>query len=640
MNDVEKIAASVRYEPAACDLVVFIHGFNAKSKELTGLIDALHEARPDAAILAPDLPYSASQRGLWCKEEAVAIVDRLVQAITLLDKRKRESGGSGYGKIVLVGHSFGAVLARKIAIVAHGETPEAAFEAGLDGHKAVLPWAGRIERLVLLAGMTRGWAASSAMDWWTSFQWGLGSTIVEALMSWTTLPTIFSIRKGAPFLIQTRLQWLALMRHLNAQPGTRQRFFSVQLLGSVDDFVAPDDNVDFAVDFADSGKDRSFFYINVSGSDHASVVQMNQRSDPRVEIRRARLIEAVRDDAKELEQSPFGVSRDLMADNLPPEPDDSVTDVVFVIHGIRDRGFWTQKIAAAVKQSALRNPRDESGRPRKFCSVTASYGYFAMGPFMFPWVRWQKAAWLMDRYTEARACYPRAEFSYVGHSNGTYLLAHALRAYPAARFKNVVFAGSVVRCDYDWLRFMSGEGMEPERKARVQRVLNYVATADWVVAMLPKAVQPLRNFDLGSAGFDGFKQADPGSGIHEVRYVKGSHSAGLVESQWDEIAKFVVTGEAPTDVNTDYDHGQNPFWKKWSARATPVFAGGVAIVLVIGLAILYWMLFAEHSPVTCSAGAKACTEAINDGWVRFKFLLPVAVFLIYWKLVKTVVTKL
>jgi pimeloyl-ACP methyl ester carboxylesterase len=641
MSEVEKIVASVTHEDGATDLVVFVHGFNARIGELAGLISTLHEARPEAAILAPEMPYSASRLGMWCREDAAKIVDWLVQAIDRLDNRKRQGGGAGYEKIVLVGHSFGAVIARKIAIVAHGETPDAAFEPGLDGYKTELPWAQRIERVVLLAGMTRGWSPSSAMNWWTSFQWGLGSTIVEAFMSWTTLPTIFSIRKGAPFLIQTRLQWLALMRQLNAQRETRQGFFSVQLLGTVDDFVAPDDNVDFAVDFADDGNGRSFFYINVHGSDHSSVVKMNQRLDTKVQTRRERLTEAVSQSAQQLEQSLFRVAREHMADSLPPAPDDKVTDVVFVIHGIRDKGFWTQKIAAAVKQAAIGNPIDETGKKRKFSSVTASYGYFAMGPFMFPWVRWQKAAWLMDRYTEAKACYPCAKFSYVGHSNGTYLLAHALHAYPAARFKNVVFAGSVVRCDYDWRRFMVGDSVGPEWKPRVQRVLNYVATADWVVAMLPKAMQPLRRFDLGSAGFDGFIQADPKADIHEVRYVKGSHSAGLVETQWDEIAKFVVTGEVPAGGNADYDNEQDPFWTRWSARATSVFAGGVAAVLAIGLLILYWMLFAEHSPVTCSADMKVvCAEAINDGWVRLKFLLPVVVFLIYLKLVKTIITKL
>jgi len=134
-----------------------------------------------------------------------------------------------------------------------------------------------------------------------------------------------------------------------------------------------------------------------------------------------------------------------MADSLPPKPNRDVTDVVFVIHGIRDKEFWTQKIARRIKIEAVEL------ETRIFASRTETYGYFAMLPFMSRIVRQRKVEWLMDRYAEARACYPRAVFHYVGHSNGTYLAAQALRDYPAARFTNIVFAGSVVRRDYDWL---------------------------------------------------------------------------------------------------------------------------------------------------------------------------------------------
>lgn len=135
----------------------------------------------------------------------------------------------------------------------------------------------------------------------------------------------------------------------------------------------------------------------------------------------------------------------------------------------------------------------------------------------------------MDQYTEAVARYPNARFSYVGHSNGTYLLARALADYPAVRFHRVVFAGSVVRRTYDWRALR-------DRK-QVDGVLNFVATADWVVAIFPKAFQTVRLSDLGSAGHDGFEAP-----VGQVRYVCGGHGAALVEDNWDTIAKFVVDG--------------------------------------------------------------------------------------------------
>jgi hypothetical protein len=111
---------------------------------------------------------------------------------------------------------------------------------------------------VLLAGMNRGWTVSSAMDWLTSLQWGFAQLIGETLFRGR--PTIFAIRRGAPFLVQTRLQWLALM---STDYGPRPNLLAVQLLGSGDDQVSPDDNVDYSVDLVGSPGERSYFYVEV-----------------------------------------------------------------------------------------------------------------------------------------------------------------------------------------------------------------------------------------------------------------------------------------------------------------------------------------------------------------------------------------
>jgi pimeloyl-ACP methyl ester carboxylesterase len=158
-----------------------------------------------------------------------------------------------------------------------------------------------------------------------------------------------------------------------------------------------------------------------------------------------------------------------------------VTDVVFVIHGIRDKGFWTQKIARAIKLEA-------ASRKQDFRSVTTSYGYFAMAPFVLWWVRKQKAEWLMDQYAEARAHYRQAHFSYVGHSNGSYLVARALRDYPAAQFKRVALAGSVVRTDYRWHKL----------GARLQQVVTRPATGS--LRFFPRACSPFACSTWGVLG--------------------------------------------------------------------------------------------------------------------------------------------
>jgi hypothetical protein len=217
------------------------------------------------------------------------------------------------------------------------------------------------------------------------------------------------------------------------------------------------------------------------------------------------------------------------------QTDRSVTDVLFVIHGIRDYGFWTAHLARFIVERA----RDAKLRMVYF---TPKYGYFGLLPFLIPWSRMDKVRWFMDQYVEARALYPNARISYVGHSNGTYLLARALREYSTPRFHRVVFAGSVVRSDYEWSRYI------PDR---IGRVLNYVATSDWVVGIFPRflgRLGPLRSFfDLGGAGFDGFTSAprDPAAPVNDIGHIRGAHSAALREFNWQYIADFIVRDTIP-----------------------------------------------------------------------------------------------
>jgi pimeloyl-ACP methyl ester carboxylesterase len=243
-------------------------------------------------------------------------------------------------------------------------------------------------------------------------------------------------------------------------------------------------------------------------------------------------------------------------------PRDDKVGVVFVVHGIRDLGFWTSKIARRVVKEARQHGQD-------FATETSSYGYFAMLPFLLPWLRRQKVEWLMDRYAECRARYPQAAFHFVGHSNGTYLLARALEEYPCARFERVVLAGSVIPNDFHWTRF--------NQKGQIGAIVNFVATSDWVLALFPKAFQRMDNvvrwvfrrrwFDLGAAGHDGFAS---GKGLPDVFFVRGGHSAALREQLWEGIAKFVVNGKPPPAIPKDFREKKlNRFWR---------FIGGIAPV--------------------------------------------------------------
>lgn len=161
----------------------------------------------------------------------------------------------------------------------------------------------------------------------------------------------------------------------------------------------------------------------------------------------------------------------------------------------------------------------------------------------------KKVAWLVDLYIEARRKYPNAKFSYIGHSHGTFLAVKALDLHDEICFERIAFAGSVVNRGYDWAKLLELN--------RVSRVLNFSASADWVVGIFPKLAQIkpiglIMGQELGSAGCDPFNDSDKDSRVINNEYIKGSHGAAIKEQNWDELARFVVKNEIPPESTDEY----------------------------------------------------------------------------------------
>lgn len=127
-----------------------------------------------------------------------------------------------------------------------------------------------------------------------------------------------------------------------------------------------------------------------------------------------------------------------------------------------------------------------------------------------------------------------------------------------------MFAGSVVRQDYDWCRFLAApEGRPPE----VGQVCNFVATADGIGTVFPKAFQRLGILELGSAGHDGFN-APATLPLANRRFVAGGHGAALTEELWDNIARFVVAGEL-AETPAPVAASRQSRWSPYSAGSSP-----------------------------------------------------------------------
>ena len=117
------------------ELAIVLHGPHGSPEKMQGVSKAIEERSEDIDILAPILPYGGFF-GLLRTTSVEQIVRDVIEEVdnALADRERRGDGGT-YERLILVGYSCGAVIARKIAIVVHGETAEAPFVKDLKGSK-------------------------------------------------------------------------------------------------------------------------------------------------------------------------------------------------------------------------------------------------------------------------------------------------------------------------------------------------------------------------------------------------------------------------------------------------------------------------------------------------------------------------
>jgi pimeloyl-ACP methyl ester carboxylesterase len=498
---------------AHADLVVILHGLSGDAERMRSIHVLARRAYPQADILLPE--YSAGPLSNTDPRVIVGALDDHIQRLHRV---------YDYERIVLVGHSMGSLLLRKAFLHGHG----AASDIGQVPGSPEGRWVERVDRIVLLAGMNRGWSVGS--DGVEQSPMAPGRRLMASLgkrfgrLSGTGR-LIRSFERGSPFVADLRVDWVRFARPGAAKQGVRVPTV-IQLLGDTDDVVSARDN-------RDVGIAKDFVFIPVPQTGHSSILDAalpTDRTAGTPEQQRAeKIVAALIGDPGRLRQAYPGHETE----------DRSVKHVVFVLHGIRDYGDWT-----GVIESMIRKKAGVAAAEYRF--VRSSYGWFPMGGFLLLGQRQKNVRWFMDQYTQAVAQYPDAEISYVGHSNGTYLLASGLRNYGSLRVKRVFFAGSVVPIRFPWSTYMRAERGVP----RVRDVMNVVASDDAVVGVFPRFFEllweftPLRHtqlVDLGSAGFRGFTEKDI-----NVQYATGGHGAGIdvtESAKVKTIAAFIVYGE-------------------------------------------------------------------------------------------------
>lgn len=534
-------------------------------------------------VMVPGLRGADTDRKLWERlaqelgqEGDVALVDYAAHvfsngdALTIAqrvnDQVQKIWEARQYPRVVLVGNSMGALIARKAFLYSQG--------AADDNPRTATAWSNKLARLVLLAGMSRGWDLSGEKP--ADMRWYVHVACIAALWFGRLTYTgrlLMQMESGEAFVANLRLEW---MRWSRSRRG--RKLETVQLLGDIDEVISAGDNADLRV----SGQGRKFVWLKVRGTGHASILDTTETREELGKYRLNKFRAAIKLSFDELQ---------WRSEELPYTTDDKVRHVVFVLHGIRDLGEWSSRIETGLQEPMLALPASDR-RKRKLAIASVRYGYFGMSQFLLPLVRRKFVRWFMDTYTETLARYPNVRrVDFIGHSHGTYLLGEALRKYRSMKVGRVVLGGSVLPQDYDWKMVFERE--------QVQVVRNYVADDDWVVALFPRLFElyPMHwlNRDLGSAGFNGFHAGKDGPGrqpVENIKLIQGGHGAFLGELA--AIVDFLLAPRgAKVSVPTPNTKMPKRYWLKlvtWFSKRAPwaVWLAIIGILYLIGVGIA-WM---------------------------------------------------
>jgi len=327
---------------------------------------------------------------------------------------------------------------------------------------------------------------------------------------------------------------------------------------------------------------KDFIWVRVNNSNHCSITDFEDVISGNE--RRQKLKQAL-GDAESVER----LRR--LSSKFPDKEDPLVEAVVVVLHGIRDMAAWTSQFEQPLQEAfQANNPQSNT----KLHVHRASYAFFGMGPFLIWADRQRNVRWFMDEFTEIKARFPNVrEVHFIGHSNGTYVLASALKNYRTLRVGRVAFAGSVVPRTYDWAAV----------SARVDKVRNYVGASDWVVGWFPALFEwplfKLINRDIGSAGFNGFTQAQ-GNAL-ETKFLKGGHAAALDKRNIDSIIEFIINGKK-TDSPELYAPTRSTLMEYSSRLCLGVWILVIALIVSGGWVSLKLCMSISPNPSIAAAG--------------------------------------
>lgn len=384
----------------------------------------------------------------------------------------------GYEDVTLIGHSLGGLLVRQAYLLAVGIDPELPQGS---------PWSKHVSRLILFAAVNRGLNLGE-VSWKRVVRWMYwNAPLLQRLLA-------YDLIRSSAFITNLHIEWIRYFDTLAVNAPV-----VVQLLGSEDGIVTRSDNIDLE-------QFPSAYHTTIPDATHGDLYRLDTAKNP--EGRYALIRDAIVRDAPQLADE-----KDV---RKAPQR------VVFVLHGIKSSNTtWVQDTVEIIKSRGL-------------AAIGSTYGYFSALRFALPVTRRKNLEWFQDEYSQYPAHNPKAEFNFIGHSNGTYLLGESLKRIPGMKFNRVVLAGSVLPNDYPWReRYEAGQ---------FASLRNERSNKDFPVGVLCSALRGFFMRDVGTGGFEGFF-GTAGLPIQEVFWHDGGHSTPLAPNNLEYLAEFVAAGQ-------------------------------------------------------------------------------------------------
>lgn len=421
-------------------------------------------------------------------------------------------------EIVLIGHSIGGVLLRYAYLLGLGRLGSRRSE-----------WSAHVSRIVLLAAPNRGVPIDRLR---------VPMRIVTAVVAATSRKfAALDVLAGSPFMTNLRLEWVRQFASMGAMAP-----LVVHIGGLADPLVKREDSRD-----VESRENAAQFLL--PRATHGDIVRISGVPEDVEGERYRRLSQAI-----------IGIVAPTEPEALPGD-EDGITDVVILLHGIRAGLYdWTPDLVRRLQSD------------KKTLVVAESYGRLSAYDFALPVTRRGGLRWFQDQYSYYAVRHPDTPIHFVGHSNGTYMFGHSIRAVRSLRFDRVYLAGSVLPRTFPWR----------DHREQINVLVNACGSKDKPVGWLCSALRGLGMRDIGVGGFTGFDVTP--AGTTQLLHIAGGHDAGVTADRLPMVAEFLRTGVAPTvpTVRAPESFGL-------ASRTAPYLAWGLVLAIA---AALTWTILA------------------------------------------------